>query len=175
MKSNPFALLSRSPFAASRLRVGLAVGALLGFGVLGPNLAVAQEDGSEGIKVKVVYYPDKSRKETQTDLSAGTSEAKNYDAANHLTRQVTYKLDEKGQESEGSVLTAKGTVSYSFAFSRNSLGQISEERDFSPNGDLIRRLVYHYGSAGNVTGVDTFDAQGNLIPAGPAKKPHKSQ
>ena len=42
-------------------------------------------------------------------------------------------------------------------------GRVSEESDYSPNGILLQRLVYHYDDNGRVAKINAFDASGNEV------------
>lgn len=148
--------------------------AVLGIEVLASGPAVAQEGEIGEIKATTVQHPDGSHTETVKDLSAATGESTTYDAANKITNRVAYKLDANGMEVSGTAFSGKGTALYQFTFSRNAAGQIAEERDLTIKGDLLRRLVYHYDSNNHVSGIDTYDANGNLISGSAKKKTQKS-
>ena len=137
-------------------------------GLLG-NLAFA---AAPEIKVTSTVYPDKSRTDMQSNLAEGTAEAKTYDAAGKLTQRMTYKLDEKGQPTEGVAYSEKGAALFKFEYTRDASGRISEERDSTASGTLLRRLVYRFGTDGKVSGIDAYDAEGRPLSAasGPKKK-----
>ena len=126
------------------------------------------------IKVTSTVYPDKSHTDMQSNLTEGTAESKTYDAAGKLTQRMSYKLDEKGQPTEGTAYSAKGMALFRFSYTRDSAGRVTEELNNDPSGKLVRRLVYRYDSNGRVAGIDTFDANGQLISgSGPKKAPKK--
>jgi hypothetical protein len=136
----------------------------------------AQDGGGGGIKSTTTLHPDGTRTELQKDLGELTGEEKTFDAGNQLLHRVTYKLDANGDILSGTAFNAKGTPLYTFEYKRDGMGRISEELDYTPAGQLTRRLVYHYNSAGKVSGIDGFDAQGNPLPKAsgtPAKKKGK--
>ena len=139
----------------------------LAFALAAASPSLMAQDG--GIKVTTVIHPDKSRTDTQTDLSAKTSEEKTYDAAGKLIRHIVYALDDEGHPTGGTVFSPKspkspkGQAAYRFTYTRDAQGRISEESDTAPNGKLIRRLVYRFGSNGQVSGIDVYDSNGKLI------------
>ncbi len=118
------------------------------------------------IKVSSVMHADGSRTETQTNLEEGTAEEKTLNAAGKLMRRTVYKLDEFGRPAEGTAYSDKNVPLHRFAYTRDTLGRISEEKNFSLDGQLRYRLVYRFGSNGRVVGIDTYDAQGNLVRGG---------
>ena len=116
-----------------------------------------------GIKATTTLHPDGTRTDLIRDLDAATAESKTLDAAGKLLQRSTFKLDENGEPIEGIVYNAKGQASYKFVYNRNTSGLISEELDMSADGKLLRKLIYRYGSTGQIAGIDAFDAEGNPL------------
>ena len=118
------------------------------------------------IKVTSVMHADGTRTETHTNLEDRTAEEKQLNAAGKMLRRTVYQLDEQGHPSGGTHYSAKNVATYRFEFTRDTLGRISEEKDYTVDGKLFQRMVYRFGANGKVVGIDTYDAQGNLVRGG---------
>ena len=139
--------------------------ALLAFALgLLPVAGLLAQDAS--IKVSSVLHADGTRTETVTNLEERTSEEKQVNAAGKMLRRTVYTLDEQGLPSGGTHYSAKNVPTYRFEFTRDTMGRIAEEKDYTVDGKLFQRLVYRFGSNGKVIGIDTYDAQGNLVRGG---------
>ena len=144
----------------------------LALGLL-PVTGLIAQDAS--IRVSSVLHADGTRTDTQTDVEAGTSEEKTVNAAGKMIRRTVYKLDESGKPAEGTHYSDKNVPTYKFTYTRDTLGRISEEKDYTVDGKLFQRLVYRFGSNGKVIGIDTYDAQGNLVRGGSGGGAKKQQ
>lgn len=131
--------------------------------------------GQGGIKVTSVLHDDGSRTDTQTDFDSLTAEAKTYDINKKLIQRATYVVDEKGQPLEGIFYNGKGQIVNQVAYTRDALGRTKEQFDKSANGTLLRKLVYHYDPNGRVSGIDAYDAQGNLMKGSSPSTPKKGK
>lgn len=121
----------------------------------------AQDDVS--IKASTVMHGDGSRTDTQTNFEEKTSEEKKYDAHGRLTNRILYNLDEENRPFKGTVFNDKDVQVYNFTYTRDALGRIIEEKDFSPDGTLLQRFAFLFTTDGKVAGVRTYDAEGKLV------------
>ena len=138
-----------------------------------PVTGLLAQDAS--IKVSSVLHADGSRTETQTNLEERTSEEKLLSASGKMMRRTVYKLDDLGRPAEGTHYSDKNVPTYRFEFTRDTQGRIAEEKDYTVDGKLFQRLVYRFGSTGKVIGIDTYDAQGNLVRGGSSGGSKKQQ
>lgn len=120
-------------------------------------------EGGPSVKAATVMHGDGSRTDTQTDFDARTSEEKKYDPQGKLKARIAYQLDEEGRPSSGVAYNEKDVELYNFSYTRDALGRISEEKDFSPKGELFQRFVFLFTTDGKVAGVKTYDAEGKLV------------
>lgn len=135
--------------------------------------APGQQEAPRGIKVTSTLHDDGTRTDMQVDYDSLTAESKTYNASKKLIQRVTYTTDDQGKLLEGVIYNAKEQVTGRVAYTYDDQGRMQEQMDLSPKGDLIRRLVYHYNAQGRVSGIDAYDAKGNLmVPSGdgPQKK-----
>jgi len=126
-----------------------------------PAPSQAQEEPS--IKASTVMHGDGSRTDTQTNYETRTSEEKKYDPQGRLTNRIVYDLDEENRPTKGTVFNDKDVQVYNFTYTRDALGRIIEEKDFSPDGQLLQRFAFLFTTDGKVAGVRTYDAEGKLV------------
>lgn len=135
-----------------------------------PLILNAQEPGA--IRATSVMHPDGTRTETKTDPDAKTSEVSTYSGTT-LKQRVVYKLDERNEPVSGTVYNAKGTPVCKLTLKRDGAGRVAEESYFSLDDKLQRRHVYGYAADGRLQKIQAFDAAGNEIRSGAAKKDQK--
>lgn len=137
--------------------------------------AISASAQEPAVKATTIMHQDGSRTAKVVNLEERMSEETTYEAgSDRISRRTVYALDENGNPTRSSVYDAKGKLVYKAEFKRNGANQIGEEIGYSPSGQVLRRLVFNYGSDGRVTKVDVYDAQGNLVaPEGQSKSQEK--
>lgn len=130
----------------------------------------------DAIKATTTMHADGSRTEDTINPYERVHTAVTYNAGDKVTRRVVYALDENNLATSATVSDGSGTVIYKAEYKRNFQNLVSEERNFTASGDFIRRLVYSYDTSGQMTRIDTYDIQGQLIDSagkGIKKKPQR--
>lgn len=128
-----------------------------------PLLASAQNDSGGTLKVTTRLLPDGSKTVMKTDVEAHTMEATTYNSADKLTQRIIYMLDAQDQPKSGVVYAPNGKPVYKCAYEHDSLGRITEERDYTLANQLIRRFVYEFGNSATAVRIRAFDANGNEL------------
>lgn len=123
----------------------------------------AQEKEEASVTVRNIIHEDGSRTETITNLAEKTQEERTYTIDNKVTQRKVSKLDQFGQSIEGVVYNAKGHPVSRFQLVRNSFGHVTEQRDYTVDGQPYQRRIFRLSGDGNVVGIDTYDGKGNLV------------
>ena len=132
---------------------------------------LAQEGG---VKSTTTLHQDGTRTDMIRNFSEGTGVSKTFDAAGKVIQSMKFKLGQLGQPAEGTAFNAKGVPIFKYTYKRDGNGRLEEEVNYLPNGRMIRRLVYHYKANGEISGIDAYDANGNLLqPAEVGSKKNK--
>lgn len=132
--------------------------------VLLPGLGLAQDD-TPAIKVTTTLHDDGSRTVIKLDAGQHTSDSTTYTAGDKVQQRIVYVLDEENQPVSGKVYAANGAVVFTSVYQHDGQNRITEEADYTPAGQLMRRFVYEFGSTGKVSRIRAFDAQGNELRA----------
>jgi hypothetical protein len=108
----------------------------------------------DGSKATNIVNPDK-REATETVT----------DAAGKVLRKTWFSLDERDFTTGAVHYDAKGGIRYKEAYKRDGLDRITATYLYSKNDQLLGHRIFNYDGKGNVTNIEDYDAQGNLIPA----------
>jgi hypothetical protein len=124
---------------------------------------------ASAIKVTTTLHDDGTRTVTRFDPDARITEASKYSGDTLLQRSV-FKLNDQNQPESGEIYNARGKLLWKVKNSRDEAGRVAEETRFNANDQFIVRLVYHYGTRNQIVKIDAYDASGNLMPTGPARR-----
>jgi hypothetical protein len=139
---------------------------LLVIAALIPGFCAAQDDSDNAdnaIHAITAIHEDGTYTVTVTDPDKHTSEACTYDAGKKLIEKIDYVLDENNSPVSGTVYTANNTPAFKTVYKHDDFNRISEEDDYTMDGQLIRRFTYDFGADGKVLRVHAFDSQGNEL------------
>jgi hypothetical protein len=131
--------------------------------------APGQDAAGNVVKVTTTLHPDGTRTITKLDAVEHTSESSRYSGERLLQRTV-FKLNEQNQPESGDFFDGKGTLVHKLKFVRDESGRVSEEIRFTPDDRFVVRYVYRYDATGRVLKMDGYDADGNPLPTGPARR-----
>jgi hypothetical protein len=130
---------------------------------LAPLSALAQDSGDQPIRVKVTQRDDGTHVSSTVDPNAHTCVEETLTNKEKLIQKVVYQLDAANRPMSGVVTDPAGNVLYNMKLIHDDAGRVTEESDYSKTGELVRHLIYHYSTAGLLTGVDAYDGQGNVL------------
>lgn len=133
--------------------------------LLFPALAPAQDDSStdNAIRATTVLHDDGTKTVTVTDPDKKTSEASTYTANDKLIEKIVYTLNDQNQPVTGIVYTKTGVPAFKASYKHDALNRVTEEDDYTMDGQLIRRFTYDFTADGRVGAIHAFDAQGNEL------------
>lgn len=117
----------------------------------------------QAIRATTTMHGDGTRTEETINPYDKTQTAVTLNAGDKVLQRVVYQLDENNLATTAIIYDGKGIPLYKAEYKRNMQGLVSEERNFTPKDDFIRRMVYTYDVSGNMTRIDSYDVQGRLI------------
>ena len=135
-----------------------------------PVLCPAQDAADNTIHAVTTLHPDGTRTVTITNPDTHSSEADTYDSRNKLTEKIVYILDDNNQPATGVVYTADNRPAFKTTYKRDDFSRLTEEDDYTMDGQLLRRFVYELDSAGKVIRIRAYDGQGNELQQSDARK-----
>jgi len=143
----------------------LAVAALL------PCLCSAQDDASDNnnngsddtIHAVTAIHEDGSKTVTVTDPDKHSSEATTYNAADKVIEKIVYALDENNTPVSGTVYGPDNAAAFKAVYKHDDFNRITEEDDFTLDGQLMRRFTYEFGPDGKLLKIHAYDSQGNEL------------
>jgi hypothetical protein len=146
------------------------------FMFLAATMGAQAQDASAAnvVKVTTTLHGDGTRTVTKLDAEARTTESSKYSGDKLIQRSV-FKLNDQNKPETGEIYDAKGKLLMKVKNVHDDMGRVSEETRYTSDDQFIVRLVYHYGTSGQVAKIDGYDASGNLLPSGPAKKDKRNR
>jgi hypothetical protein len=133
-----------------------------------PGICAAQDDSQDGSTDNTIHAitalnDDGSKTVTITDPDNHSSESSTYDAANKLIEKVVYTLDENSNPVTGTVFGPDNTAVFKATYKHDDYNRITEEDDYTLDGQFMRRFTYDFGSDGKLKQIHAFDSQGNEL------------
>lgn len=127
----------------------------------GAGLSLRAQDDT--IRVTTTLRADGSRVDKKVDPAAREVTETVYDTKDQVTQTLKYKINDNGDATEGVAYDASGKPLMKVSYKRDGNNRVTEQLESTPEDKLIRRMVYHYDTLGKLSGVDTYDAEGNLL------------
>lgn len=121
----------------------------------------AQDDDT--IRVTTTLRGDGTRVDRKVDPAAHEITETVYGANDKIEQTTKYKTNANGDPTEGIAFDAKGKPILKVTYKRDANNHVTEQIESSPDDKLVRRIVYRYDGMGKLTGLDTYDANGNLL------------
>jgi hypothetical protein len=137
---------------------------LLAIAAAAPGLCLAQDDSSDNaIHAITAIHEDGTKTVTITDPDKHSSEATTYDARDRVIEKIVYALDDNNSPITGVVYGPDNNPAFKTVYKHDDFNRISEEDDYTLDGQLIRRFTYDFGPDGNLRRIHAFDSQGNEL------------
>lgn len=137
---------------------------LLALSLLATLPALAQGDNFGAIKATTKFRPDGTKASTVVDTEQRTAVETITDGRDKVLRKTTFLLDERNLAIGAIHYDAVGTIRYKETYQRDTVGHVVETKFSGADGRSLGRRVFNFNGE-KVTGVEDYDATGNLIPA----------
>jgi len=121
----------------------------------------AQNDNT--IRVTTTLRGDGTRVDRQVDPGQHLLTETVYGTDDKIEQTTKYKTNDNGDAVEGVAYNAKGEPILKVSYKRDGNNKVTEQIESSPEDKLVRRIVYRYDAMGKLTGMDTYDSDGNLL------------